>query len=165
MILRRKKLLKSLCKKEAIAANPTSKEAISMISAMIDEREKQKSSLLENFKIGYLEEMLKSTTKSIARDVVSTLISNDTSGVLLDLENAGNSGSEIEEVKAVGNPSNDYSQNATSTKSTVNSKLSNTSVKFGKSSESEVRKSTTRIGSSGNRSNSSKPSSKSNTRS
>lgn len=53
---------------------------------MIEEREKQKSQLLENFTVGYLEEMLKSTTKSIARDVVKTLIDSDSSGVLLSLE-------------------------------------------------------------------------------
>ena len=52
---------------------------------MIEEREGQKSSLLENFTVGYLEEMLKSTTKSIARDVVSTLIASDQAGVLLTL--------------------------------------------------------------------------------
>ena len=53
---------------------------------MIEERENQKSTLLEHFIIGYLEEMLKSTTKSIARDVVSTLISNDQYGTLLSIE-------------------------------------------------------------------------------
>lgn len=52
---------------------------------MIEERESQKSNLLENFTVGYLEEMLKSTTKSIARDVVSTLLPSDQAGVLLTL--------------------------------------------------------------------------------
>lgn len=86
MILRRKKLLKSLCKKEILSSNPSTKEALAMVSSMIEEREKQKSSLLENFTVGYLEEMLKSTTKSIARDVVKTLIETDNAGVLLAIE-------------------------------------------------------------------------------
>lgn len=54
---------------------------------MIQEREIQKSNLLENFTIEYLEDMLKSTTKSIARDVVSTLIPTESSGTLLLIEN------------------------------------------------------------------------------
>jgi hypothetical protein len=86
MILRRKKLLKSMCKKEVLSSNPNSKDALALIPMMIEEREGQKSSLLENFTIGYLEEMLKSTTKSIARDVVNTLIESETAGVLLSLE-------------------------------------------------------------------------------
>lgn len=53
---------------------------------MIEERESQKANLLEHFTIGYLEEMLKSTTKSIARDVVSTLIPNEQFGTLLSIE-------------------------------------------------------------------------------
>ena len=65
--------------------NPSGKDAALSISIMIEERENQKSSLLENFTVGYLEEMLKSTTKSIARDVVSTLMPSDQAGVLLTL--------------------------------------------------------------------------------
>jgi hypothetical protein len=53
---------------------------------MIEERESKKESLLQNFTVSYLEEMLKSTTKSIARDVVSTLICADKPGVLLILD-------------------------------------------------------------------------------
>lgn len=86
MILRRKKLLKSLCKKEALASNPSSKDALSAVPKMIEEREIQKSTLLENFTVGYLEEMLKSTTKSIARDVVNTLIPPEQAGALLVIE-------------------------------------------------------------------------------
>ena len=55
---------------------------------MIKEKEAKKSGLLLNFKVYYLENMLKSSTKSVAKDVVSTLI--DTSkeeGVLLKLSN------------------------------------------------------------------------------
>ena len=85
MILRRKKLLKSTCKKEVLSSNISSKDALQLISTMIEERESQKSNLLENFTVGYLEEMLKSTTKSIARDVVSTLLPTDQAGVLLTL--------------------------------------------------------------------------------
>ena len=53
---------------------------------MIDQKEKQKSSLLENFNVSYLEEMLKSTTKSIAKDVVSTLINTERAGVLVNMQ-------------------------------------------------------------------------------
>ena len=86
MILRRKKLLKSQWKKEALASNPNSKDALLQIPKMIEEREIQKSTLLENFTVEYLEEMLKSTTKSIARDVVSTLIPSESLGTLLIIE-------------------------------------------------------------------------------
>jgi len=63
-----------------------SKDGAGNIQTMIEERENQKSSLLENFTVGYLEEMLKSTTKSIARDVVSTLINQEKPGVLLNMQ-------------------------------------------------------------------------------
>ena len=63
-----------------------SKDSAGNIQTMIEERENQKSSLLENFTVGYLEEMLKSTTKSIARDVVSTLINQEKPGVLLNMQ-------------------------------------------------------------------------------
>ena len=63
-----------------------SKDGSNSIQAMIEERENQKASLLENFTVGYLEEMLKSTTKSIARDVVSTLINTEKAGVLLSIQ-------------------------------------------------------------------------------
>ena len=86
MISRRKKLLKTLCKKELLAGNYTGNEGSGTIQAMIDQKEKQKSSLLENFNVGYLEEMLKSTTKSIAKDVVSTLINTEKSGVLVNMQ-------------------------------------------------------------------------------
>ena len=43
--------------------------------------------MLETFKVVYLENMLKSSTKSVAWDVVSTLIDlNETEGVLLKME-------------------------------------------------------------------------------
>ena len=77
---------KAYANKEALASNPNSKDALLAVASMIEERENQKSTLLEHFTIGYLEEMLKSTTKSIARDVVSTLISNDQYGTLLSIE-------------------------------------------------------------------------------
>ncbi len=44
------------------------------IESIIKDKEKQKATLLSNFKVNYLENMLKSSTKSVARDVVSTLI-------------------------------------------------------------------------------------------
>ena len=86
MISRRKKLLKTLCKKELVAGTYTGSEGSGTIQAMIDQKEKQKSSLLENFNVGYLEEMLKSTTKSIAKDVVSTLINTERAGVLVNMQ-------------------------------------------------------------------------------
>lgn len=92
MILRRKKLLKSLCKKEILSGNVSGSDGAATITSMIAERETQKSSLLENFTVGYLEDMLKSTTKSIARDVVSTLINSDKPGVLLLIEKRDKSG-------------------------------------------------------------------------
>jgi hypothetical protein len=66
--------------------NSKGKEAFMTLSQMVEEKEKQKDSLLKTFSVGYLEEMLKSTTKSIARDVVSTLIGTEEPGVLLSLE-------------------------------------------------------------------------------
>lgn len=42
--------------------------------------------MLQNFKVNYLENMLKSSTKSVAWDVVSTLIDpNENEGVLLKM--------------------------------------------------------------------------------
>lgn len=42
--------------------------------------------LLQNFKVNYLENMLKNSTKSVAWDVVSTLINpDDNQGVLLKM--------------------------------------------------------------------------------
>ena len=123
MILRRKKLLKSLCKKEALASNPNSKDALILIPSMIEERENQKSSLLENFTVGYLEEMLKSTTKSIARDVVSTLIPYENSGTLLIIEKKQEKSKEVyeenkgipydEEAKSEEDKSSSENENAT----------------------------------------------------
>jgi hypothetical protein len=92
MILRRKKLLKSLCKKELILGMSSTNDGSATILSMIAEREGQKSSLLENFTVGYLEDMLKSTTKSIARDVVSTMINTDKPGVLLSIEKRDKAG-------------------------------------------------------------------------
>jgi predicted transcriptional regulator len=88
MILRRKKLLKNMCKKEIVVGSSSGKDGIVPIAQMIEEREQQKSTLLSTFSISYLEEMLKSTTKSIARDVVSTLTPSDAPGVLLCIEKA-----------------------------------------------------------------------------
>jgi len=63
--------LKNLHKKETEkSAPPTDKD----IEEAILDKESQKASLLKNFKVNYLENMLKSSTKSVARDVVSTLI-------------------------------------------------------------------------------------------
>jgi hypothetical protein len=42
--------------------------------------------MLKNFKIGYLEEMLNSSTKSVAWEVVSTLVSETQPGTLSILE-------------------------------------------------------------------------------
>lgn len=164
MVLRRKKLLKSLCKKEAVTSNSSTKDIISAVSSMIEERERQKSSLLENFKIGYLEEMLKSTTKSIARDVVSTLFSTDNSGVLLILENKlkGSTAQDKEEQKYPVEFSNDTMQNKSDA---MKSKATGSSVKFPSTVQSKLVKPLGKLTSSGkstaeNRSNSSKPNSK-----
>jgi len=73
---------------------------------MIDQKEKQKSSLLENFNVSYLEEMLKSTTKSIAKDVVSTLINTERSGVLVNMQKREKSmkGSDTTGVPGISDP-------------------------------------------------------------
>ena len=71
MLSRRKKLLRNLHKKEMEKHTTPSDEEIAQA---IEDKESQKASLLKNFKVNYLENMLKSSTKSVARDVVSTLI-------------------------------------------------------------------------------------------
>lgn len=84
MLSRWKKLLKNLCKKDLEKAGQESDEY--HIEQIIKEKEAQKSGLLQNFKVNYLENMLKSSTKSVARDVVSTLIDpNENEGVLLKM--------------------------------------------------------------------------------
>lgn len=56
------------------------------VEQVIKEKENQKASLLKNFKVSYLENMLKSSTKSVAKDVVSTLIHPEKNeGALLQL--------------------------------------------------------------------------------
>jgi len=52
----------------------------------IEEKEEKKLSMLKNFNVSYLEEMLNSSTKSVAREVVSTLVSQGEPGVLQQLE-------------------------------------------------------------------------------
>ena len=99
MVLRRKKLLRNLCKKELISGKYKGKDGSQTINSMIKERESQKNSLLNNFTIGYLEEMLKSTTKSIARDVVNTLIPAKSSGILTLIEHKENKNNIKEEEK------------------------------------------------------------------
>lgn len=42
--------------------------------------------MLKNFKISYIEEMLNSSTKSVAREVVSTLVKEKEPGTLHILE-------------------------------------------------------------------------------
>ena len=42
--------------------------------------------MLKNFNVTYLEEMLNSSTKSVAREVVSTLVKQSGPGVLMHLE-------------------------------------------------------------------------------
>lgn len=42
--------------------------------------------MLKNFKISYIEEMLNSSTKSVAREVVSTLVKEKEKGTLHILE-------------------------------------------------------------------------------
>lgn len=81
MLIRRKRLLKSLCKKQRGNISSTEIELINR------QQERQKTALLSNFRISQLEEMLKSSTKSIARDVVSTLVPADKSckGILVIL--------------------------------------------------------------------------------
>lgn len=56
------------------------------MESTIKDKESQKQGLLQNFKVNYLESMLKSSTKSVARDVVSTLIDPaENEGVLLKM--------------------------------------------------------------------------------
>jgi hypothetical protein len=183
MILRRKKLLKSLCKKEILSG----KEGSNTINSMIEERENQKASLLQNFTIVYLEEMLKSTTKSIARDVVSTLIPSDYPGVLLQidkmakaanerneedkesdssLKEAKEVSSEIHKVIVHSKPATNFNQNDPYklTGIATNNKSSSSSVRFPPTNSN---KNNSRQGSASsnkasikNRSNSSKPNSK-----
>ena len=58
----------------------------SEIEWRIAEKEDKKLSMLKNFNVQYLEEMLNSSTKSVAREVVSTLVSSTEPGVLQQLE-------------------------------------------------------------------------------
>lgn len=161
MILRRKKLLKSLCKKELLSGNYSGKEGSNTINSMIEERENQKGSLLQNFTISYLEEMLKSTTKSIARDVVSTLIPSDNPGVLLlidkmakaanerneedkesdsSLKEAKEVSSEIQKVIVHSKPSANFNQSDPYKLNwkASNTKTSSSSVKFPPTSSAKI---------------------------
>lgn len=52
------------------------------VEKKVIEREDKKSVMLKNFKIAYLEEMLNSSTKSVAREVVSTLVKENEVGTL-----------------------------------------------------------------------------------
>jgi len=84
MLTRRKKLLKNMTKKELKGTSDEANDEV--IASMIIEKEKKKAGLLANFKVSYLENMLNSSTKSVARDVVSTLIDpNHNEGALLKL--------------------------------------------------------------------------------
>ena len=68
------------------------------LDQVIKEKEAQKAGLLKNFKVNYLENMLKSSTKSVAKDVVSTLIHADKAdGALLTLTKLVESLPEYEE--------------------------------------------------------------------
>jgi len=84
MLTRRKKLLKNMTKKELKGTSDEANDEV--IASMIIEKEKKKAGLLANFKVSYLENMLNSSTKSVAREVVSTLIDqNHIEGSLLKL--------------------------------------------------------------------------------
>jgi hypothetical protein len=48
--------------------------------------------MLKNFKTSYIEEMLYSSTKSVAREVVSTLVKEKEKGTLYYLEKRADSG-------------------------------------------------------------------------
>lgn len=53
---------------------------------MINDREDKKQAMLKNFNVSYLEDMLNSSTKSVAREVVSTLVKQGEAGTLQILE-------------------------------------------------------------------------------
>ena len=87
MVSRRRKLLKSIIKKELASegvSDPSSRTK--EIESRIADKEDKKVQMLKNFNVQYLEEMLNSSTKSVAREVVSTLVQAGKKGTLLILE-------------------------------------------------------------------------------
>jgi len=87
MFSRRRKLLRSNIKKELLdEGNARAAENVTEIDNWVNDREEKKMFMLKNFKIGYLEEMLNSSTKSVAWEVVSTLVSETQPGTLSILE-------------------------------------------------------------------------------
>lgn len=72
MISWRRKLLKSTIKKEL--AEEGKSESNEEMELKVNEREDKKQAMLKSFNVPYLEEMLNSSTKSVAREVVSTLV-------------------------------------------------------------------------------------------
>lgn len=95
MLSRWKKLLKNICWKELAKKGEDEDTSLDQV---IKDKEAQKAGLLKNFKVSYLENMLKSSTKSVAKDVVSTLIHGDKiDGALLTLTKLVESLPEYEE--------------------------------------------------------------------
>lgn len=87
MVSRRRKLLKSIVKKELTSEgiiNPMDKN--DEIEIRIGDKEDKKQSMLKNFNVSYLVEMLNSSIKSVAREVVSTLVKPGCAGTLQILE-------------------------------------------------------------------------------
>lgn len=80
MISRRRKLLKSTIKKEQLDESKT--DSNEDIEVMINDWEDKKQAMLKNFNVSYLEDMLNSSTKSVAREVVSTLVKQGEAGTL-----------------------------------------------------------------------------------
>ena len=98
MVSRRRKLLKSLVKKELSMKSSTRIE-LEEIERRIAEKEENKEKKLLTLQTTNLEEMLNSSTKSVAREVVSTLVKPSERGTLQILEDIlstefGNNGAE-----------------------------------------------------------------------
>lgn len=83
---RRRKLLKSIVKKEMLGEGLDPSKQVDELDLRIQEKEDRKLGMLKNFNVTYLEEMLNSSTKSVAREVVSTLVKSSGPGVLMQLE-------------------------------------------------------------------------------
>lgn len=103
---RRKRLVKSIYKREG---------KIDTFEPSYKKMTQQKLSVLKNFSGTKLEEMLKTSTKNVAQEVVSILINHSkdyTFGVLPDIEiNVLKTESNYEEAKHLSKTQNDYNEN------------------------------------------------------
>jgi len=103
---RRKRLVKSIYKREG---------KIDTFEPSYKKMTQQKLSVLKNFSGTKLEEMLKTSTKNVAQEVVSILINHSkdyTFGVLPDIEiNVLKTESNYEEAKHLSKTQNDYNDN------------------------------------------------------